>query len=449
MRPIVTIVITTLTAYAALPQATAQSWTASPATPTVAFGALGDLLGRVPTGLVGFDELQGGTVLPLSGGWVTLNSAVPARQFSTFGNHNVHAFVFGGLDAVSGLRLNDVWRFEPTLGDWQQLTAGGVGAPGPSPRLGCKAAPIDDSWLLVFFGGSDANGLCGDTWVMMPTSSSPTPPFWVQQTTPAALTPRLGHAMARAPGGNLILFGGDDGVPRGDTWLFGVNGWTAHTGLGPAPATECRMTYDRGRDLTVLVHPDGSTWEWNGFAWRQVGASGAPAWNFPALVYTGSSTAVGEVIAVQQDATATGTVVWHYTPSPARFDLTLDATCNVPGYPPLELSTWQRSLPILGQAFHLRVTGVPPTSLTVGAVELASPFPIYAPLGCNCATTLLGVDVVAMLVTGGPGPRDWLLPIPAAPQLIDVPLATQVFVVDAANPCWLMTTQVGEFACGL
>ena len=441
MRSIVNIAVAALAA-----SANAQSWSAAPPTPSVSFGIQGDLLGRVPTGLIGFDELQGRTIWPAGAGWVTQNSAVPARQFSTFGNHNVHAFVFGGLDATTGNHRNDLWRYEPTLGDWQLMTAGGVGAPGPSPRIGCKAAPMDDSWVLAFFGGSDASGLRGDTWFLLPVTTAAAPPIWTTIPTPAALTPRLGHAMARAPGNKVILFGGDDGTVRGDTWLL-QNGWTQHVGLGPPAAADCRMTYDRGRDMTVLVHPNGETWEWNGFVWRRVGASGAPTWTAPALVYTGGQYTAGEVIAAQQDAA--GTVVWHYTPSPARWDTTLDSTCHVPGYPELELGAWQRSLPILGQTFHLRVNGAPPTSFVVGAVELASPFPIYAPLGCGCATTLLGIDVVTMLVTGGPGPRDWLLPIVNGPQLLGAALAAQAFVVDGANPCWLMTTQAGELICGL
>lgn len=420
-----------------------QSWSASPPAPTVSFGAVGDLLTTSPQGLIGFDELQGETLLPLGGGWTPLQSSVPPRVFSTMTATSANVFVFGGLDATTNAPRNDIWMWDLFTADWLQLTAGGAGAPGPSPRSGSKAAPWDDGWSLVFFGGADANGLTNDTWVMLQASSLPVPPFWALQPTPAALVGRIGHAMCRGPNQRAVLFGGDDGAPLGDTWLFGAaSGWTQHTGLGPPAASDCRMSYDRGRDMTVLVHPNGDTWEWNGFAWRRVGASGAPTWSLPAVAFEPG--APGRTIAVQQELT--GTVAYRFTPSPARFEITLDATCNVPGMQGLQLTDVERSLPILGEDIHLRVIGVPPASLLLGAYELTSP--AYYPLGCGCTATLSGVETIVEFLPYAGGTRDWYLAVANFPALVGASVELQGFVVDPANPCWLMTTQSARLTPG-
>lgn len=432
-----------------LTNVSAQSWNSQPPVPAVSFGLSGDLLGRIPQGLVGFDEVQAATVLPLAGAWVTLAASVPARSSSTLANPNPAVYIFGGLEPVSGQLLNDVWRYNPMLGDWQMLTAGGSAALGPSPRLGCKAAPFDNSVVVLFFGGSDANGLPSDTWVMLPTTTAPSPPFWVQQPTPPGMLGRIGHCMARAPGGQVILFGGTNGTVLGDTWLYDLNGWVQHVGIAPPAAVDCRMAYDPGRDMTVLVHPNGDTWEWNGFRWRRVGAVGAPTWSSPATVFEQlvAPGVGGNVIAVQPLGGATAT--YRYVASPANFDLTLDATCNVPGMQGLQLAPFERSLPIVGETFHMRVIGVPPASLLLGAYELEIPGVPMISIGCGCMLTLLGSFSVVEFLPYSGGPRDWWLPIANVPALVGASIAIQAFVVDNANPCWLMSTQSGRMTPGL
>jgi len=292
------------------PVAPAQSWNADPPAPTVMFGVDGDLLTSNAQGLIGFDELLGRTLLPLAGGWSPLPSSVPPRVSSTLVATGVNTFVFGGLDATSNAPRNDLWMWNVPTADWLQLSPGGATAPGPGPRFGVEAAPWDDGWSLVFFGGADTSGVLDETWAMLQVTTLIVPPIWVLQTTPPALVGRTGHCMARAPGEQVVMFGGDNGGALGDTWLYDpIAGWAQHTGVGPPAASGCRMAYDRGRDMTVLVHPNGETWEWNGIRWRRVGATGGPTWSQPAVAFAPTSQWSGEVVAVQQDAT--GTVTWR------------------------------------------------------------------------------------------------------------------------------------------
>lgn len=445
-RCIMTITVGLLTGLAAT---SAQSWTASAPAPAVAFGTSGDLLGRLPAphGLVGFDEVQGKTVLPLAGGWVNLQAAVPPRSYATLANSSSQLYVFAGLNMTTGQYLNDLWRYNPALGDWEIMTAGVV--TGPIPRFGCKAAPFDNSWALLFFGGADAIGVLNDTWVMLPPGTAANPPFWVQQSTPSALVGRIRHCMARAPNGYAILFGGDNGAPLGDTWLFDVNGWMAYTGVGPPAAADCRMTYDPWRVMTVLVHPNGETWEWNGIVWRRVGATGAPTWSNPAIVFDDHFTTpnAGTVLAVQQ--AAAGTETYSYTPSPANFDTSSDLACSLPGMLPIELRQHQRSLPILGQSMHMRVTGLPQASILLGAYEFEVPNTPSIAIGCGCQAALFGAATIVDLLPYAGGPRDWLLPIANIPALVGVPIAAQGFAVNSASACWLVTTQRARLVPGL
>ncbi|MFN7975574.1 MAG: kelch repeat-containing protein, partial [Acidobacteriota bacterium] len=71
---------------------------------------------------------------------------------------------------------------------------------------------------------------------------------------------------------NIVLFGGDDGSPRNDTWLYDGTAWSA----GPPSLVLARanhaMTYDAARQKVVLfggrgILPLNDTWEWNGTTW--------------------------------------------------------------------------------------------------------------------------------------------------------------------------------------
>jgi hypothetical protein len=154
---------------------------------------------------------------------------------------------------------------------------------------------------------------------------------------------------------------------------------------------------------------------------------------------------IGGVRAFQ--STAAGLAEFAYTPSLAEYQVTLDVACSANGSSILELSAYQRSLPILGQALHLRATGVLPGSVFVGAYELATL--TATQIGCGCWLVLTGVGTGLQFVPGATTVRDWFLPIAANPSLVGVAIDVQGFQVDPTAPCFVMTTQRGTLVPGL
>lgn len=411
----------------------AQSWSLVGTSPLVHFGASGDLLVRDAAGPIGFDETLALTLLPSGGGWVGQAATPPARQSATLVADN-RAYLFGGL--VGGALANDLWFFDRNQSTWLSM-ASSPSPFGPSPRAGAKAATIGGTFV-VFFGGFDATGLPGDTWLMLNVSGAP---LWVQRPTPASLVGRTGHAMCLAPASSVLLFGGTGAAGAlGDTWVLDVLGnWTQHLGASPPAAADCRVAYDAGRDMVVMAHPSGETWEWNGFHWRRVGVASLTSWVQPALLH---DPVLGSVTAWQSQAAVLEQ--YRFTPSLADFQLTLDLTCTAVGE--LELAAFQRSLPILGQSLHLRATGMSSTALFFGVAELSTLFVL--PIGCSCMLGVTGVGAVAQFVPGTGGQRNWFLPIANVPALNGVAIDVQGVLLDPSAPCFAMTTQRGMLVPG-
>lgn len=420
--------------FLALPLA-AQSWGPVGSAPAVAFGTGGDLLARDAQGLVGFDEVAGNTLLPQGTGWIALPASPSPRQHAALAGAGSFVYLFGG-SSTSG-PLGDLWRFERATNNWIQRPPATPAA--PSPRQGARAASIAGAAPLLLFGGLSASGWPNDTWTMFDGGAA----FWAQVPTPAGLVGRTGHAMAAGPALSIVLFGGQQLQPLGDTWVFRGATWTQHLGTSPPAAAGCRMVYDAGRDMTVLVHPNGETWEWNDYAWRRVGVTASPAWSSPALIVEPPQNGLVRALQVQGASLLT----WELTPSVASFELILDSTCSMNGFSGLELINHQRALPIIGQTFHLRASGLLPTSLLVGGFELSSGG-LWLGTGCSCQLVLTGIGTVPQFVPGTGSTRDWFLAIPNLPALLGVPIDAQGVVVDLGAPCWLMTTQAGRIVPG-
>jgi hypothetical protein len=413
--------------------ASAQQWTLTATLPAVTFGVSGNLLVHDGTDWMGYDEVAALTLLGTTTGFVGLPAPIPPRQGAALAASVSHVYLFGGDDPTNG-PSNGLWRFQRATG-WSMMTLGGATAPGPSPRSGCRFTTIG-GWYLTCFGGLDANGLPNDTWLMLDVAGLP---LWSQVAGPSP-GGRLHHAMAPGPNFSAVLFGGIAGTTLGDTWILRPTGWVAHTGTGPPAAADARMVYDSGRAVTVLVHPNGDTWEWDDYRWRRVGAVGAPSWNLPAVAHG----PVPGTTAFQPGPN--GLQRYSFLASPAAFETTLDITCQaLPGID-ITLQPFERSLPVLGQTLHLRASGVPVTSFFVGVYEFAGS--AATQLGCSCMLGVNGVAAGLQFVPGTTTARDWLLPVAPLPALHGLAIDVQGIVVGTTQPCFAMTTSRGTITPG-
>lgn len=422
-------------------QLTAQSWNSIG--PTVPFyGKLATVTG----GMLCYDDATSTTNV-FAGGWstVTTANAPSPRNLSTLSAArsagNNFAYLFGGYDPSSAtVFLNDLWRFDVAAGNWQPIPL----PLSPSPRIGAGMAPITIGQLL--FGGQDlALGVRNDCWLYFAGLG------WFQQPVPAGMAGRVYPAMCQGPGNTVVLFGGLDASSNylGDTWIWSNNVWSPLN--SPVPGPSARMTqivYDPLRDMVVLhggsaaVGTLNDDWEFNGFDWRQVGASPTQldAFAFSAASLTTTAGVFGITTVVTTDTL-------RFTPSPAWFDSTIGTFCNA-GAGNIVLSSVNRSLPILNATFAMRVTGLTATSLLLGGFELQSAGgPVGLPLTVcpQCIQGLtFGPSTVTQFVSGGAGPGagSWNLPIANVPALLGQGLEFQAIVVDAgtAHPCFLMTS---------
>ncbi|MFU8802307.1 MAG: hypothetical protein ACNA8W_00720 [Bradymonadaceae bacterium] len=132
--------------------------------------------------------------------------------------------------------------------------------------LGCSTdADCDD-------GDVCTHNTCGVGW----QSQNPTP-------TPSPRdTPAMVYDSAR---GVSVLFGGNDGAYKKDTWTWNGVGWSLKSPpTSPEPRFLHRMSYDEDRAVTVLFGGRGTddppilgdTWEWNGMDWTKKFPVGAP-----------------------------------------------------------------------------------------------------------------------------------------------------------------------------
>jgi hypothetical protein len=203
--------------------------------------------------------------------------------------------LFGGHGGAAN--QNDTWEWDGVSGIWVDVTPVGT-----KPEIRCKHGMTYDSsrHVTVLFGGTGV-GMYDDTWEWNGIT-------WTKVnngggggvTNPS---PRLQHAMTYDSFRNVtVLFGGDDGADDDETWEW--NGTTAkwakvNDGGGGGVTNPSRrswhtMAYDSSRHVTVLFGGnDGvtknDTWEWNGANWSQQYPTDKPAVRqYHAMVYDSS-----------------------------------------------------------------------------------------------------------------------------------------------------------------
>ncbi len=183
----------------------------------------------------------------------TVGALPPGRYAHTlvYDSTRDRILVFGGRDNVNS--FGDVWALTlsgtPT---WTQLAPLGS---LPSGRFGQDAIydPVRDRMIL--FGGYDG-AFKNDLWELSLAGS----PTWTQLSpVGSAPSPRDFSTSIYDPvGDRLVLFGGNSGSPRSDTWslsLAGTPTWVQLAPAGTVPAARLlhKSFYDSVRNRLVIV----------------------------------------------------------------------------------------------------------------------------------------------------------------------------------------------------
>ncbi|HSA57833.1 MAG TPA: kelch repeat-containing protein [Gemmatimonadaceae bacterium] len=185
--------------------------------------------------------------------------------------------------AALGAMAGALWLIPaaPRFLEVQPASRPAQAASSPGARLGHALSYVDDSGLVMLFGGFLSDGL-------------PRADLWAWDGRAWRLVPGPGPAARRWPAmtydqrrRRLLMHGGRDGVGAqgrqlDDTWQWDSTGWRLLARSGPGGRDHHRMTYDGRRDRVVLFGGwDGDstrsdTWELEGDQWRLV-ARGGPA----------------------------------------------------------------------------------------------------------------------------------------------------------------------------
>lgn len=182
------------------------------------------------------------------------------------------AVVFGGL---GGAGVGDsTWVYD---GTWTRRQIA-----GPSARtLHAMTYDAKRNVVVVFGGFSSTSQLLGDVWELGGPCTART---WTQVSTTNGPTARKSSRLAfdRARGVSM-LFGGEDGNERADTWEWDGTTWTNRSAaISPPPRFEHAMVYDQRRRAVVMFGGTadtlvlGDTWTWNGTAWVKLSPITSP-----------------------------------------------------------------------------------------------------------------------------------------------------------------------------
>ncbi len=159
--------------------------------------------------------------------------------------------------------------------EWRRMTPFGQA----SLREGVATGYCDTTQTIVRFGGGASNGLHvtsltqefrAGTWSSLQPAISP--------------SARMDAAMAADGVGGLLLFGGRNPKPSGETWRWNGRTWQQLLpSTSPPPRFEHRMAFDSARGRVVLFGGNdvnstalGDTWEWDGATWIRMPAPTAP-----------------------------------------------------------------------------------------------------------------------------------------------------------------------------
>lgn len=205
--------------------------------------------------------------LPFTGlTWSSLSAATPPNGrywhtavYEDSNPANPRMLVFGGEDGAFSTN-NEVWAFSFTTLTWATLA---VGTPKPAPRTGATSIYDPVGKRMILFGGNSGTTFLNDVWELRLTGTGA--PVW-SQLFPAGSAPsarEFATAVYDAFNQRMILFGGNDGAYRNDTWSLNLSGtlsWSAlmPAGIPPSARTNHTAIYDApGRRMVVFGGDNG------------------------------------------------------------------------------------------------------------------------------------------------------------------------------------------------
>ncbi|HLF07510.1 MAG TPA: hypothetical protein VI893_10140, partial [Thermoplasmata archaeon] len=215
---------------------------------------------------------------------------------AVFDESNNRMIVFGGR--ASGGWLNDSWVLENASGlggtpKWTNLI--GQGLPGsPSLRYRHSAVYQPATNRMTVFGGRDGLDR-NDVWVLDHANGLGGVPTWnntIVQGDPGSPSSRSGHSgVYDQANDRLIVFGGDDGLPKSDVWVLsnatgsgGPTGWTntvaqAAPGSPPGRWWHAAVFDPEGNRMIVSGGYNGSYMNDVWVLSHANGLGGSPSWS--------------------------------------------------------------------------------------------------------------------------------------------------------------------------
>jgi hypothetical protein len=183
-------------------------------------------------------------------------SSPPGRSTAAMSYDGTGIVLFGGQTSTY---VSDTWRWNGTT--WTEYT----GAPHPGARSGGTIAYDAVRRVAVLYGGTLASfSPYTDTWEWNGTG-------WAQRPTTISPPSRLNAAMTYDDlRERIVLFGGSNVVglvvDDADRWEWDGADWTSvSSASGPSPRGATRMAFDASRSAVVLfggrdAQPLGDTW---------------------------------------------------------------------------------------------------------------------------------------------------------------------------------------------
>jgi hypothetical protein len=182
--------------------------------------------------------------------------------------------LFAGGDA-NGKALSDTWTWDGVT--WTQQFPP-VSPPAREWDIQGMAYDAATRTVVLFGGLNDEGGVLGDTWERDGRAKT-----WTQQFPASSPPARVGTLAYDGAGGDVVLFGGDNGagdccnVYFDDTWTWNGVTWTQQFPVSaPSARGDHSMAYDAVIGKVVLfggfnVPGQGlnDTWDWDGTTWSQ------------------------------------------------------------------------------------------------------------------------------------------------------------------------------------